>query len=154
MLGDRKQRGSQPVGTGWLTWEWSPHPLCWSWRNLIFCCYLWLCLTVFLKSWFMSRLNVIFSKFDEVQRSGNMVLSPVSGKVQKPSMYAAAISCECAFWFCQAAVVCFCLVVFSFVAHVALIKLCSSHGEVCLLFSAEKDLIAKTLRCQFDREAP
>uniref|UniRef100_A0A668A7P6 Cytoplasmic linker associated protein 1 n=1 Tax=Myripristis murdjan TaxID=586833 RepID=A0A668A7P6_9TELE len=26
-----------------------------------------------------SRLNVIFSKFDEVQRSGNMVLSPVSG---------------------------------------------------------------------------
>uniref|UniRef100_A0A8D3DR90 TOG domain-containing protein n=1 Tax=Scophthalmus maximus TaxID=52904 RepID=A0A8D3DR90_SCOMX len=28
-----------------------------------------------------SRLNVIFSKFDEVQRSGNMVLSPVSGKV-------------------------------------------------------------------------
>ncbi|XP_039648516.1 CLIP-associating protein 1-B-like isoform X17 [Perca fluviatilis] len=27
-----------------------------------------------------SRLNVIFSKFDEVQRSGNMVLSPVSDK--------------------------------------------------------------------------
>uniref|UniRef100_A0A674EKG9 Cytoplasmic linker associated protein 1 n=1 Tax=Salmo trutta TaxID=8032 RepID=A0A674EKG9_SALTR len=27
-----------------------------------------------------SRLNVIFSKFDEVQRSGNMILSPVSGK--------------------------------------------------------------------------
>uniref|UniRef100_A0AAX7U8M5 TOG domain-containing protein n=1 Tax=Astatotilapia calliptera TaxID=8154 RepID=A0AAX7U8M5_ASTCA len=27
-----------------------------------------------------SRLNVIFSKFDEVQRSGNMVLSPLSGK--------------------------------------------------------------------------
>ncbi|XP_028972435.1 CLIP-associating protein 1 isoform X4 [Esox lucius] len=27
-----------------------------------------------------SRLNVIFSKFDEVQRSGNMILSPVSDK--------------------------------------------------------------------------
>uniref|UniRef100_A0A8C8I7G1 TOG domain-containing protein n=1 Tax=Oncorhynchus tshawytscha TaxID=74940 RepID=A0A8C8I7G1_ONCTS len=27
-----------------------------------------------------SRLNIIFSKFDEVQRSGNMILSPVSGK--------------------------------------------------------------------------
>uniref|UniRef100_A0A4W5RQ44 Cytoplasmic linker associated protein 1 n=1 Tax=Hucho hucho TaxID=62062 RepID=A0A4W5RQ44_9TELE len=27
-----------------------------------------------------SRLNVIFSKFDEVQRSGNMILSPVSGE--------------------------------------------------------------------------
>lgn len=32
----------------------------------------------------MSRLNVIFSKFDEVQRSGNMVLSPVSGKIIFP----------------------------------------------------------------------
>lgn len=29
-----------------------------------------------------SRLNVIFSKFDEVQRSGNMVLSPVSGRIK------------------------------------------------------------------------
>ncbi|MEQ2260026.1 CLIP-associating protein 1-A [Xenotaenia resolanae] len=28
-----------------------------------------------------SRLNMIFSKFDEVQRSGNMVLSPLSGKI-------------------------------------------------------------------------
>lgn len=39
-----------------------------------------------------SRLNVIFSKFDEVQRSGNMVLSPMSGKVSKHSMYATEIS--------------------------------------------------------------
>ena len=34
----------------------------------------------------MSRLNVIFSKFDEVQRSGNMVLSPVSGKTTSPAL--------------------------------------------------------------------
>lgn len=32
----------------------------------------------------MSRLNVIFSKFDEVQRSGNMVPSPVSGRIHFP----------------------------------------------------------------------
>lgn len=32
----------------------------------------------------VSRLNVIFSKFDEVQRSGNMVLSPMSGKITFP----------------------------------------------------------------------
>ncbi|TWW63904.1 CLIP-associating protein 1-B [Takifugu flavidus] len=31
-----------------------------------------------------SRLNVIFSKFDEVQRSGNMVLSPMSGRITFP----------------------------------------------------------------------
>uniref|UniRef100_A0A8C9WYN4 Cytoplasmic linker associated protein 1 n=1 Tax=Sander lucioperca TaxID=283035 RepID=A0A8C9WYN4_SANLU len=35
-----------------------------------------------------SRLNVIFSKFDEVQRSGNMVLSPVSGKITSPALRA------------------------------------------------------------------
>lgn len=35
----------------------------------------------------MSRLNVIFSKFDEVQRSGNMVLSPMSGKVTFPVIF-------------------------------------------------------------------
>ena len=34
----------------------------------------------------LSRLNVIFSKFDEVQRSGNMVLSPVSGKITPPAL--------------------------------------------------------------------
>lgn len=35
----------------------------------------------------LSRLNVIFSKFDEVQRSGNMVLSPVSGKTTCPVVF-------------------------------------------------------------------
>lgn len=35
----------------------------------------------------VSRLNVIFSKFDEVQRSGNMVLSPMSGKITFPVIF-------------------------------------------------------------------
>lgn len=35
----------------------------------------------------VSRLNVIFSKFDEVQRSGNMALSPVSGKITCPLVF-------------------------------------------------------------------
>lgn len=42
----------------------------------------------------VSRLNVIFSKFDEVQRSGNMVLSPVSGKITCPVVF----TFVCFFW--------------------------------------------------------
>lgn len=39
------------------------------------------------------RLNVIFSKFDEVQRSGNMVLSPVSGKRTCPALAVGFMFC-------------------------------------------------------------
>lgn len=47
----------------------------------------------------LSRLNVIFSKFDEVQRSGNMVLSPVSGKTTSCSSCSLRALCAWFWWF-------------------------------------------------------